>query len=638
MRFSCFVEGVRIPCEYAQVTQAPDEPATAMIHLPPSASAFYAPERALVHLFFLDDGPPTVWRRLFEGEIVRKAISYTGGVRNAVYYCQDDTLYWQQAHRQFFQSLTTVDLTRFLTQAPEATTGDIGNDIGQGFATLGSLLWPTREDDALGSIRTRIEEIFRLMVTHNTYYRTADRRRNLLGRLQVLDTHTALSILLTQAAEIRRLLLSPSPGSGYSTSVTLWSLIKLLIDRLYYQLLSNPAPPYLRESQRRDLRAMGWPVGSMAQHVFMPEITFAPPPRCNVFLPPMVEQFNYNDDFLAAPTRTAAVTQAADGGIANRAIYEPAAAGPAVPTLTLTPEEQARGFVPAFFTILPSEYKVPSDSEGDEYEEELHQARRLAVQYRHWRAVYGARTAQGTGPFTPWPVAGLPAAVLDRVFGIVQGDLMRVVHTFTSDRATTAFMLVRCRHASTPSAADYVPPWRKNREVQPPPGLLGGNAAWLDDNYRPENIGRTVYGPVLGYTAAEQYGSVLEGEETAYAALTRLQGTFEALPNDPDRQQYAQRLGRRPIATLAESFFFLGARPRQESALQTLGAIDSTRDDDMHWPAAQQVASPAWGNGAAAVGGRFTHDPPDAGPFLAERQAWAEAYRAETALHIGATP
>lgn len=659
-RFALYMEGIRVPCSSATINTKVDGPAVATITLVPTEAAFYAPERTLVHLFWYEE-EEDLWRLVFEGEVISKAIHYSGGHRQASYKCRDLTTYWDQAHQVFFAryystntSIGESDAALFYGSNVRALEENRATIKGEAVAqvTLGNLL--TDAFQTVGSLGEGFQSIFDHLARVNDYWIFSESRLKMRKKIFTVDNPTALRILKRELDLIGRDF-SQSPVDAAST----WEIVQILKSRMFYQLICNPAPAYFRvkagsgEDIRRvnlgDASDVKRGLGNLAQYIIMPEIYLSQPPRCNVILPPALTSFNYHDDFTMAPTRTMAMVSSisrlgTDADVANlvagKVVYAPSDVEPFIGQdgAVLTNEEKIRGFIPNITHVSPAEVPetISDEQEVDDLLEHI-------VNYQHWMHNYATRYAAGTGPFNPFLVAGFPAAVIDRQFGFVVGMLNQIVHNLEfrgEGLITTQFQMNLCRHASTPED-ESVPAWKRLREKQTPEALFPdlerpGQSAWFDPAFDDGNIGENIYRPLLGY---EDGGGIIrsetEGEsrstETMVEALQRIRSEHLRAP-DESKENQAWSYAKREIATQYETFLAIGAEPADSEIREDIR--DKKVGDPEDWAELRSINAPAYQNPGAESQDYEKVDSIESeedagGPFLTVRQVWARRYRTE---------
>ena len=636
-RFACYLEGVRVPCAMAEIHVAVDTPTIASITLVPTPAAFHAPERTLVHLFWHDGG---LWRRLFEGEIISKHIEYSGGHRRAVYRCQDTTLYWQQAHRVFY-SLAASGQTLEDPSQPDRHAYFLGTSINHRIDTPNPFI---SVQDVLGEeIFTRLGSLakgmeYLLEVTaeriRSTYFAYADQRLKLRRRVLVSDSATALQILAKKRP------LGGEPNNAYGsialvddTQATLWTLVQTLADELHYQITPNPASRYTRATPNHAADTPGRAVqldqpddlargvGYLPEVSFRPEMFFAPPPECNIILPPLVSSFSYNDQQQQAPTRTMVyVPPKQQGTDIGGSYFAPTVLADRFDAINpdheelLIEEERRRGFIPRFYSMSTASF-------GTDSRETIAQI----VNYKHHRMRYETRSGRGGGPFNPYLAAGMTAVVVDDTFGFVVGELDGYMHAINLEQGTasTAFTLARCRHV----AADPDAPWQsaddRARETRAPEGFYADDEIegrpWYDEAYHDDQIEDTLYRPLLACR------SLKRPDETLPAALLRTRRAFQQAAGAPAQAAHVRRLHHREIATLCESFLYIGAQPVLSADDQkAFGQRNLNEQED--FAAVRALEAHAFINpGGTRLTALDAADP--RGPFLADAQDWVAAYR-----------
>lgn len=660
-RFAVYLEGIRVPCAAASISTQVDGPAVASITLVPTESSFYAPERTLVHIFWHDStDEKTFWRCIFIGEVIGKSFSYMSGGRKAIYKCRDFTTYWEQAHEVFFANYVpagggpTDDQISFFfgsnvfaREENRADPSTQNTTRTQAKVSIGNLL-----TNAFGEVQS-LGQGFQSIFDHlggtaeiggvNDYWIFSEGRLKLRSHIFTVDNPRSLEILKEGLANVRSdFNLSPVDHASA------WQIVQIIISRLYYQLICNPAAPYFRarpgtEEGIRNIN-LGSPddvargLGNIANYIIMPDIYFAQPPRCNVLFPSMVTQFQYSDSFTVGPTRTLAHV-AGFKGVGGRTFYAPSDVKLDTDQTrsVLTAEEKIRGFIPRIIHVSPAEVKGGIDDDDNNLAH--------IVNYRHWLENYKTRQGGGTGPFNPYLAVGFPAAVVDRVFGFVVGSLRTVQHDldFNTGQTYTTFQLGLCRHASTPDGED-TPEWKRQREGFAPEALYPDldrtfQSSWYHSDFSDANIGNTLYRPLLGYTD-KRLGGIINSledasgtvrDETQREALSRLRREHINISSEA-QERAAWTYAQREIATQYETFLAIGAEPVDSGLLEDIK--DRKVEDADDWAYLRAINTPSYQNPGAAKQDINTVDTvkkveDTKGPFLTVRQTWVKQYRTE---------
>ena len=655
-KFRVYIEGIQVPATSATINIQVDQPTTVQLSLPPAPAAFNILPRSLVHIFWWERG---AWRLLFEGEAVTRGYQYSAGQRSAVVGCQDLTTYWQEAYRLFF-SLTgksTVDNRKLYAINPNAaeavTTMDgmveVGNVLEEAFSFGGS--------DASGVLARALSNVFSFLEGINTYFRWGIQRTKILNKIKTIDNETAMSILREMGGIFNRGL-----SAATSNEVTLWSLMQVILGYINYNLISNPAPAYIPPTGY-DYNNLLPGIGGLSQIVLQPEVYFAQPPRCNVILPPLFTQFSFREDWMSQPTRTI-ITQDLGVQVPRMTFYAPSELEDYMGNMDnrrqlLLDEEKLRGMKIVSGNISSAEVRGQSEwtsLQGEQGQVSDANIRRLTAQmvnYQHHRARFAARNGSGTGPFNPFLVPGLPAALVDRTAGHLVGDLSQVTHQldFANGLAHTSFTLSHVRWIGLPFNERYMAEWQTLKENDYPEGLFGenGKPSWFDDSFGDDKIGETLYQAALGYTD-EYFGGVKQASgdgtlETMEEALDRVRHQ-SLVAEDP--LVHAMRYARRELATEFETFLALGAEVDDDEKVKELQDAGAELGEATLWSVWRKYSIGRYRNpGNQSMSYRddfqatFTPNEPEGnqgvwdltdvkGPFISERQEWARAFLRET--------
>lgn len=248
----------------------------------------------------------------------------------------------------------------------------------------------------------------------------------------------------------------------------------------------------------------------MNDMLFMPQMPFAPPPRCNVILPSQYDTLSLGDTPTQRPTRgigRIGGTGALSENYNSNAIYFPEDFREGLRAhgkQHATPEECYRGIVMSALSYNRPEYIKDM---GSDYVKAFSAQSFLAQ-------VYASRSlAIGSGahgcPLNLKPVPGFPVAVLARNGCHYVGFLESIRHVLDIDSGCYTLY----------QAITNVRPYD-----EPTPDYAGDT--WFDDMYKPENVGIYVYPALLGrYQTSLEYINTEERDDMSI---------LKHLYNDPE--------------------------------------------------------------------------------------------------------
>jgi len=281
------------------------------------------------------------------------------------------------------------------------------------------------------------------------------------------------------------------------------SIIMYVMDLIRYITLNVPAPSFINAQysnlESADATAvneltMSIPVGTgsleisntedliLNDLVFMPQIPFAPPPRCNVIFPSQYDTMTLADAPDNRPTR--GIGRIAGSGVLSEsynanAIYMPEdfrAGLQAHGKQYVTPEECYRGVIMGALSYNRPEYIKDM---GSDYVK-AYTTQSYIAQMAASRMISVGGGSKGC-PLNLKPVPGFPVAVLARNGLHCLGYLESIRHVLDIDAGCYTF------YSSITHARPY---------TDPTPDYAGD--LWFDDMYKPENIGAYVYPSLLG--------------------------------------------------------------------------------------------------------------------------------------------
>ena len=624
-KFKLFVEGVWIPDAFwsARITSTVNGCARAEISLTPVGEARFVLERTLVHVFWEHDG---AYRLIFEGEVVADRFVKKTKERAHVLVCEDFSSHWKQAYRLFFdityqdpmpdRKVLNINAYKGITEsgAQKPHTNFLHSAFGDG-------------KGATVSLPQGIYNLLKMMVVTNDFFSLADQRLNLVDRAYVVQNAFSHEIM-------KRFILAPEAKVNMQLGplANLHQILMQLMSQIYYQFVPIASPHHITARDDGDPFSTGAP----AQFLFLPELDFTAPPRCNVLFPEHYGEFEITRDFMAAPTRTQVTAAMNEGGSIDRwyapeeiqDIYSDKSGEQSV----VLPEEMLKGIV-LHQATFDSRETIFAGAEI----EALRKDYASIVNYIHHRKRFSSRSINSVvGRFNPFLVCGLPALILDSDWGGFIGSLTSVTHTLDGrGSAHTTASMARIRIPVTDEKPDYVPDWAWDRETQAPKGFYdpegklaaAGKPFWFESSLDPSNIGE-FYEKALGHT--QDQGSIMTyGAETPYESVSEaVEGLrdnyFSMAQNTPEaRQDWALRYVSRDIATEFEVFTALGASPRLNE--EEFDEFNELPDDEMRLKGFPEYI------GASENVGVDIADVVVSGPFIIERQAWARALRRKLA-------
>jgi hypothetical protein len=657
--FKLFLEGVKTPCVSAQISIMQDMPATATLQIPATPLSFRIMPRTVVHLFWRDTTGDGGWRLLFEGEVVKRGFSYRSSMRTTAIMCQDMTIYWQGAYRYFFDIRSSVPDSHTVMRKFYAlnVNSDKGAQILDNTVEVGNILIDAINeaidpiDNKQGSLLGGMRFLFQTMEEINTYFYSGSNRMKLRNKIKGVHNKVANEILRQMTKGVKRDL-----DLLRSDAATLWGMIMALLGKTYYSFVPCPSPVYFNSKDGSGTPNVDWKnlkdgIGGLGSSLFIPEIFSSQPPRCNVFLPAVVEYFNFTEDFKAIPTRTI-VRQQTEGlptvhyapvGLENNIRSD------SVKEFMLD-EELLLGVNLNSWELSSAELaarKGASDppASGEEKEEVVGTRREQdfivnrVINFAHHRARAEARSGNGGGEFNPFLCVGLPSAVVDRLGGVIVGDLTQATHIldFANGTAATNFTMERGRWLHFPHPSDSTPDYLKwDSEDE---GLFDTNyPTWYDPStFSDEFIGKKVYSEIFGYGESQNYGGIREVDEegnleSLESALKRVLG--EHISSGESGIDHALKFMHREIATEFETFLALGSEPSSEALLEELKEAELNKASV--WAQKRiDVTSEQWQNPDGAdqpIKWNAREEGEVLGPFLQERQLWAKSYNAEVSI------
>lgn len=279
-----FLEGIEVDVLSVRVTGGVNEAGTAVIEIPPTDAVHRLLPRTLVHVFYFEGGSvwadptnpdgkpsdssgdpadPVNWRLLFAGEVLAYGYANAGGARQISLQCQDFSSYWQQARMywgannlanygyknavlagatQVYSGSTRVDSTdallKLLLAKPTTIprlTGLLGGVIALLEAATG-VYHPNADKKFRGLNDFMSQAEIRLHLTH------------MIGAASNDDSSTKFLDTTQFSQYLRR------SGRAMGATASFMDIVQLMMNRIYYQWSSVPAPPYFPYKEQEKVK------------------------------------------------------------------------------------------------------------------------------------------------------------------------------------------------------------------------------------------------------------------------------------------------------------------------------------------------------------------------------------------------
>lgn len=254
-----FLEGIEVPVISAQVQANLNAPATASIQVVPTDKLFELKPRTLVHLFFydfttgdLEEPKLKDYKLIFGGEVVGIQYAKTPTARQAVLQCADWSSYWDTTYQLFldysphgnvltekaalwgggnrmFDNIIrghSSELARFLVQRPK-TPGLRG--------TKGLLGGVINTLEKMGGVPNHSKGV-------NDFFAVAELRLRILQQLAAEEADMT-PVRVFRSKEFMEWITRGISSVG--RLITFRTMLKLLLRYIYYDVVPNPAPPYI---------------------------------------------------------------------------------------------------------------------------------------------------------------------------------------------------------------------------------------------------------------------------------------------------------------------------------------------------------------------------------------------------------
>lgn len=299
LNFRLFLEGIEVPLVGAQVQIGINSPATASIQIVPGDKVVELKARTMVHLFFwdytidhiftaapidtarsaeqrdvtvdenieLDDGELDQliseevtdlrgYKLLFSGEVIGLVIMKTPSGRQAVLQCSDFSTYWDTTY-QFFVSYSPDGNFLGTSAAVWAGSDSLFDDLTEGHVSvMGEYLRSTPQTPGLTKVKGLMGGIISLLEAMggvpkhtrgiNDFFTIAELKNHLLQQIVTEQNDDTSQRLFGDKAFLDWM---ERGMSSLGQLTTFRDMMKLLFKFIYYEVVPNPAPLYVKAKQ-----------------------------------------------------------------------------------------------------------------------------------------------------------------------------------------------------------------------------------------------------------------------------------------------------------------------------------------------------------------------------------------------------
>lgn len=535
-----------------------NQASTATINVIPTDKIFNVRPRTKVFVFFWDEDD-SVWRILWEGEVLGVGYSKSSDSRQVSLNCADFTNYWDYTRKHLLtmregaQTYTKAKL--FFGDQKTIVTFNSSNQVNN--KIVEKILQGNNLPNAL-------LEFMRTVANDLPYYKRINDKMKLYEHLTMIQDDQAEKLLETKE---KSALLTRMEGST-GRHLTLREILYTFQSAIYYNHVSTCSVPYV--------------AGNYNACVMMPNLYAALPPRCNVVFPDQSTSITFNRDFMAEPTRimmrTTPVWENKLGGesevaktvyptyitpailgknirasIENREFYE----------TRFTEEEIEKGIIPEI-RELPYAEMLSMRPEGAD----IRQYMTGQLNYLYQLERHAGRTLSVTMEINPWLACNFPCVVLDSSKCYV-ATIANISHTINSSGG--AYTSIQCNMARE---------LRPDLDFDDTPVM----PTWFNESYLPVNVDNT-YQQLLGCKAigeessreAKKVSSITDEsvayrvgyiENGTYINISKIVATLYHNPKSDSEEaglyqhkvgtnesySFCNRYRRRSIATMEEVF------------------------------------------------------------------------------------
>jgi len=354
-RLDCalYLEGVRIPFQWAQVSATENRPARATIALIPLSTALLIRPRSLVHIFYWDVPYNTVgtagtWRLLFEGETVGIVTDRSDAGVSIQVTAEDFTTYYRACPQYFVNNSQAFNASNYelaiftgntpfnmgnpnqvmlgtiINQPVTPNYGIVYNTITRGLDLANSPGSGTSEGGTSSApkafaFRNPLAGLLRLLQWVggggndsiqgvNRFFDEAQERLHILEHIWFLQDNEMTELVHEQLWKQQIL---QQQASGMGEVATMDKVVdKFLSVAMYssYGILAPPCGGNPSRDSSTGFKVMPNPPNTtrgtnILNTFWKPQTYFLPPPKCNIRFPNRVTRFSYSRAYLDEPTR-----------------------------------------------------------------------------------------------------------------------------------------------------------------------------------------------------------------------------------------------------------------------------------------------------------------------------------------------
>lgn len=291
------LEGREVPFRSATLMCKPNVPIIASIDVVPLQVLKFIRPRTQVHLLVSDTDAfgDAIPRLAFEGEVMGRGYGKSQDNRRFNLTAVDYSSYWDEAKAYYFNPNFLVgEVEETITNGPspsdkakaEGATSQ-ATDATVGTLMVDLLLAPENGGDLVKGVVSVIKKLS----DTNIFYRTAYDRLRIADRIRIFTSSNLAEFLKDIKLEEFLKGFSGKQGGLISLREMLLSIMQLV----FHEFISVPFPSLLSNGTGAG--------SSIANFIFIPDSYALPPPKCNVIFPNQINNFEFTDDFRAAPTR-----------------------------------------------------------------------------------------------------------------------------------------------------------------------------------------------------------------------------------------------------------------------------------------------------------------------------------------------
>lgn len=299
-----FLEGREVPFVSATLICNAGEPITAVIDLVPLQVIKFIRPKTQVHIFVRDllNFGDLNFYLAFEGEVVGRGFGKSHTSRSFQIIATDYSNYWDEAKAYLFNPnflVGKIEEVQTGSPAPSALAQAAGATMKSSVTVRSAMIdMILKGDDLVDGVANIVKNLSKI----NLFYKAAYERLRINERVRVVTSGKLKEFL--KDLKMEDFLQSFTGQQG--GMVSLREMLDNIMGLVFHSFVSVPFPSRVDVKPKIKGVESPFPIGqTIGNFLFVPDGYSLPPPKCNVIFPNQIQEFKFDEDFRAAPTRFA---------------------------------------------------------------------------------------------------------------------------------------------------------------------------------------------------------------------------------------------------------------------------------------------------------------------------------------------